>query len=262
MTIIPWKVHRLLALMTNGRDLASVTRFVFRRDLSLSLTARLRYIAQIYWVSLNVTCPHTQQEIIAVATAVLQTPQEVEGVVVEAGCYKGGSTAKFSLAARLANRRLIVFDSFEGLPANEESNQRSIYGEVPTFKEGIYQGTLDEVTNNVRRFGDVNCCTFVKGWFDDTMPEFAERIVVAYLDVDLASSTKSCLKALFPRLQLGGSMFSQDCHLPLVIKVFDDDSFWEREVGCDKPLMDGLHKQKLVQIVKRQSRTGASRSLR
>lgn len=183
------------------------------------------------------------------ATTALRVPKDIEGVLIEAGCYKGGSTAKFSLLAKLTDRRLVAFDSFEGLPENDESAQRSILGEAPNFSRGVYRGTLDEVTQNVSRFGDATRCSFVKGWFDDTMPLFSDKIVVGYLDVDLASSTKTCLKFLFPRLQAGGSILTQDGHLPLVIRVLDDDRFWENEVGRAKPPMVGLHTRKLVRIM-------------
>jgi O-methyltransferase len=49
---------------------------------------------------------------------------------------------------------------------------------------------------------------------------------------------------------VGGVLISQDGHLPLVIQVFDDDAFWSREVGCDKPVIPGLGRQRLIRIVK------------
>ncbi|HLT27990.1 MAG TPA: TylF/MycF/NovP-related O-methyltransferase, partial [Zeimonas sp.] len=59
-------------------------------------------------------------------------------MLVEAGCFKGGSTAKLSLLAELAGRELVVFDSFEGLPDNDESGQVTIQGEVSDFRKGRY----------------------------------------------------------------------------------------------------------------------------
>ena len=44
---------------------------------------------------------------------------EAEGVIVECGCYRGGSSAKLSIISKLLGRKLIIFDSFEGLPAVE-----------------------------------------------------------------------------------------------------------------------------------------------
>jgi O-methyltransferase len=85
-------------------------------------------------------------------------------------------------------------------------------------------------------------------------------VVAAYLDVDLAASTRECLKYLYPLLRVGGVLISQDGHLPLVIQVLDDDVFWSREVGCAKPAMPGLGRQKLIRIVKEAPCRGAAGS--
>jgi len=82
------------------------------------------------------------------------------------------------------------------------------------------------------------------------MPKFSKSIVAIYLDVDLASSTRTCLKYLYPLLVPGGVLYSQDGHLPLVIDVFKDDEFWKKEVSYPKPHIEGLGKKKLIKIVK------------
>jgi O-methyltransferase len=82
------------------------------------------------------------------------------------------------------------------------------------------------------------------------MPLFAEPVVAAYIDVDLVSSTRTCIKYLYPLLVPGGILFSQDGHLPLVVKLLKDEHFWRSEIGCPPPQMDGLGQQKLVRIVK------------
>ena len=57
---------------------------------------------------------------------------------MEAGCFKGGSTAKFSIAAKIAGRRLYVFDSFQGIPAHNEDHGRTIWGGAVAFRQGDY----------------------------------------------------------------------------------------------------------------------------
>jgi len=170
---------------------------------------------------------------------ILSVPKHIDGCIVEAGSYKGGSAAKFSIAAKIANKRLILFDSFEGLPENNE-----------LMTTGAWCGTLDEVKRNISKFGELDICELIKGWFDDTMPKFSKPIVAIYLDVDLASSTRTCLKYLYPLLVPGGVLYSQDGHLPLVVDVYKDDEFWNKEVGYPKPHIEGLGKQKLFKIVK------------
>lgn len=212
----------------------------------MSFFERLSLIKKFYDISYVVDCPHHQDEIITFVQTILSIPAYKKGCVVEAGAYKGGSTAKFSIAAKLAKRKLIIFDSFKGTPKHNEMHDQNIFDDEVSFPEGSFCGTLKEVRENISRFGDLECCKFIKGWFEDTMPDFSEPIAAIYLDVDLASSTRTCLKYLYPLLIPGGVLWSQDGHFPHVINT----KFWEEEVGCPKPYIQGLGKQILIKIIK------------
>jgi O-methyltransferase len=227
---------------SNGR---SVLSFLLESSL-FTFAARLKLISGIYRVSSHVRCEHSETEILTFVRALLFIPPDTRGCIVETGCFKGGSTAKFSLAAAIKNLELIVFDSFEGLPDNSEPHEKNIWGGRVRFLKGDYCGALKEVTSNVRRYGDPSVCRFVKGFFDDTLPHFCQPVIAAYLDVDLASSTRTCLKHLWPLLVPGGILFSQDGHLPLVLKVFDDDDFWKRELKTSKPRIHGFGTSQLI----------------
>ena len=233
-------------IIKNPGDFLSVMRFLRESVPHMSLREKLSLVHSFYSISYSVDCPHTESEMLSFITTILKMPSEVAGCVVEAGCYKGGSTAKFSLAVKLTGRQLVVFDSFEGLPDNDEVHERTILGEIPNFQKGRYCGHLDEVKQNVAGAGAPDVCRFVPGWFENTMPHFSEPIAAIYLDVDLVSSTKTCLKYLYPLLSPGGYVFSQDGHLPLVIDALQDDEFWQREVGFDRPSFLGLGTKKLV----------------
>jgi len=246
---LPRPLINLLCCLRNWRDLPSIAGFLRSEIPGVSFADKLRLTWQLYVISVRVESPHTQQETIRMIRTILSL-RTGNGVVVEAGCFKGSSTAKFSLAADAVGRTLVVFDSFEGIPANAEPCQRNIFGKDATFQQGAYRGSLEEVRANVAKFGRSQRCRFVPGWFDATMPGFKERIAAAYIDVDLASSTRTCLRYLYPLLEPGGVIYSQDGHLPLVIDVLNDDDFWLREVGCPKPVIHGLGSQKLVTIVK------------
>ena len=82
------------------------------------------------------------------------------------------------------------------------------------------------------------------------MPGFQKPVAVGYLDVDLASSTETCLKYLYPVLVKGGALLSQDGHLPWIIELLSDKNFWKKELGIEIPKMQGLGKEKLVIIEK------------
>jgi O-methyltransferase len=181
-------------------------------------------------------------------SAILDAPRSPAGVIVEVGGYKGGSTAKMSRATRLAGRRLVVFDSFAGLPEHRERHGRTIFGEETNFYAGQYAGRLQEVQANVGQCGALDVCDWIEGWFENTMSAFHAPVAVAFIDVDLASSTRTCLKYLYPLLVPGG--FSHDGHLPLVLRVLRDDAFWENEIGVGRPPIHGLGHRKLVRITK------------
>jgi len=247
--VLPLSIYSFL--LQNRRNLLSSISFLRDDTLNVSFKDKVRLIKQLYVISSKVDSPHTQDEMLNMIRAILSLRPESNGVVVEAGCFKGGGTAKFSLAADIVGRKLVAFDSFEGIPENDEPQDKDIFGwKARVFKKGDYCGTLEEVISNVTRFGKIERCRFIKGWFDDTMPDFKEPISAIYIDVDLASSTRTCLKYLFPLLERGGILYSQDGHLPLVVDVFSDDDFWLKEVGCKKPLIQGLGRRKLIKIIK------------
>ena len=201
-TILPTPLYKNLVnsyfrFRRKKDDIPAILKFLLDNSiLRVSFFERCSLVKRFVSISANIECQHKQSEILSFVRAFLSIPPEKEGVIVEAGSYKGGSTAKFSIAAKLANRQLIVFDSFEGLPENEEAHDRSILGHSikEWFTGGKYCGTLDEVKSNVEKYGELERCTFIKGWFEDTMPTFSNKICAAYLDVDLASSTKTCPK--------------------------------------------------------------------
>lgn len=262
-TVLPAPVQRLIkgfrrrkanllrkAKLLHREDLLSIFSFFTSHIPNTSFLDKMRIVKRLYVISANIHSPHTQTEMLSFIRTILTIPPEREGVVVEAGCFKGGSTAKFSLAADIAQRHLIVFDSFEGIPENDEPHDKTIFGGQTGFKKGDYCGNLEEVKQNVARFGKIHCCRFIKGWFDETMPDFTEPIAAIYLDVDLALSTRTCLKYLYPLLQEGSLLYSQDGHLPLVLDVFGNDDFWLKEVGFQKPTIHNFGQKKLIWTVK------------
>lgn len=242
-------VHRALA----QRDIPAIFLFLFRPLSKTTFFQRLSLIRKCLAISETVDCPHTQSEILSFITAFLSIPDNVPGCIVECGVFRGGSAAKFSLAASLCSRTLVIFDSFAGLPSHSENGQKNIFGEEAIIPPGRYAATLEEVRDNIERLGEIGICDFKRGWFDKTLPDFSAPIAALYLDVDLASSTKICLKFLYPQISGGGVLFSHDGHFPLVIEALGDDKFWENEVGCPKPSIEGLGRKKLVKAVKQES---------
>lgn len=139
--------------------------------------------------------------------------QDVPGDLVEAGVWRGGASimARAVLAARgVTDRKVVVADSFEGLPPPS--------GDYPA-DEGLHFETiaelavsLEQVQANFSRFGLLDDqVVFLKGWFRDTMPLVESRaIAVLRLDGDLYESTIDPLRHLYDRVSPGGWVIVDD----------------------------------------------------
>ena len=231
------------------RDRSGVRRFLFDPTFHISTGQRLRLIADFIRVTNAVRGYHALHEILTVAAAILRRKSRSNLTVVECGVAFGASTAKLSLAVRLAGGRLIAFDSFRGIPENDEVHE-SLDGRRVVFRKGAFTGRIRAVQRIVARHGAPEVTTLVKGPFAETLPHFRDEVDVAVLDVDLLASTRTCIRHLFPRLRPGGVLFSADAHLRSTVSLLADPQFWEGELGFSLPLVAGLGQSKLVSIPK------------
>ena len=230
-----------------SRDRRAAFAFLVGPYSTLPLRQRAAVIAQFIRITNQIRAYHTQTELLTVADRILRLAGRPNLTVVEAGTGKGASTAKLSLICRAAGARLFVFDSFRGLPDNAEVH-RHRDGRTIRFREGAFTGRLAQVRRTVATLGALEVCEFRKGWFDQTLPGFAEPVDVALLDVDLLQSTRTCVRWLYPNLRAGGSIFSQDGHLEAIVDLLQSDEFWNTELGVPRPQIAGLGRDKLLEI--------------
>jgi macrocin-O-methyltransferase TylF-like protien len=174
-----------------------------------------------------VPCPHSIDELTEISRAVAAR-RGLSGSVVECGCFKGGSTARVSLICKELNRRLFVFDSFEGLPEPEEWDAIHAIARPRRFRRGEYHGALGEVQTNIARYGALGVCEFVPGWFNETMAEATPpEVAVAFIDADLVASTRDALEHVWPRLVERGVVFVHDATDAKLAEYLDT---WSRSV--------------------------------
>ena len=154
---------------------------------------------------------------------------EVEGDVIEAGCFMGG-TAVFMRAVLEqksgAQRRLLVADSFEGIPAPRTARGLRVDG------PGVAHGTADwperysagqaRVRSTFRRYGlwDERV-VLIPGFFNISLPSYFEgaplgSLALIHIDADAYESVLDALDTLYPRLSPGGHVIIDDFHLPAV----------------------------------------------
>lgn len=209
---------------------------------------RLRLLRRLAAITNGVRGYHTLGEMLAIADAILAVGRTRPPVVVECGVGYGASTAKLSVVVAAAGGRLHAFDSFQGMPANDEEHHH-LDGRPTAFRRRAFRGRLRRVERVLARWGESERVTLHKGWFVKTLPEqVPPQVDVAVLDVDLVSSTRTCLRHLFPRLAADGVLFSQDGHLRGVVALLADANFWRQEVGVAPPALPGLGREKLLVI--------------
>ena len=125
----------------------------------------------------------------------------IGGDFAEFGCFKGFSSAMLSFACSQLDLQMHIFDSFEGLPAVENSS----------YNEGQYCGNLEEVQVNVARFGAIDCVSFHKGFFSETFSRYSPpELLCLWMDVDLEVSSRDLMVAA-DRLDPRSTIFSHEC---------------------------------------------------
>jgi O-methyltransferase len=169
---------------------------------------------------------------------------EAPGDIVECGCFAGGSSAKLSIIAKLRGKRLIVCDSFEGLPEGGEvpvHARRKVDEVTENWVAGDYSVGLEGVRRNIEKYGEGSVCSFVKGWFNQTLTSanLPKNIAVAFVDVDLNSSAVDCLLGLWPRLSNGGIFYSHDTAFITVLQHLYNEDLWRNQLKAFPPVFFG-----------------------
>ena len=126
----------------------------------------------------------------------------LDGLWLEFGVWTGTSInliAKIMRHLRLSKKPIYGFDSFEGLPedwAHPETGEIQAEGKKGHFTMG---GNFPaKESDNI---------VFVKGWFDETLPNFVEQhpgpVALLHIDSDLYSSAKTIFDNLADRIVPG-----------------------------------------------------------
>lgn len=161
--------------------------------------------------------------------------KELLGSFVEAGTAYGAHGVIMAETARLADKQVFLFDSFEGIPeyTKEDIEFTESYGASGgdvRKSSGITVCRLKDVKETMQRYGSIENVTFVKGWFADTLPKFNEHIAVLRLDCDIYHSYADCFKYLLPLVVDGGYLIIDDyclsgCQQAMVEAGLDHNNF-------------------------------------
>ena len=164
----------------------------------------------------------------------------VEGDFVELGCNSGQSSVLITKVMQFYNsdKRLFVYDSFEGLPSLSEIDGSA-------YHRGQLKTTEDALRYNFNRY-KLPLPEIHRGWFSDTLPNnLPDKIAFAYLDGDLYDSILVSLEHVYPRLSKGAICLIDDYNDPSINPVG-----WNKLPGvkraCDEYLSNKPEKVTLL----------------
>jgi O-methyltransferase len=138
----------------------------------------------------------------------------VHGDVFEAGVWRGGASIFMRAVLKVygvRDRKVWVADSFQGLPKPDPQRYPKDEGDrLWTHTE--LSISLETVKANFARYGLLDeQVEFLPGWFRDTLPNApVNALAVLRLDGDLYESTMVALRALYPKVSVGGYVIIDD----------------------------------------------------
>jgi len=147
--------------------------------------------------------------------------QNIDGDVVEFGCYVGESS-KYLMKTLLeynSNKKLYLYDSFEGLPP------LSKWEEGSGWEPGTLKSTEEILESNFKN-NNLPIPIIHKDWFKDIpVDKLPEKISFAFLDGDFYDSIYDSLNKIFDRVSDNGYIFFHDYQrfdLPGVRSAIED----------------------------------------
>ena len=158
------------------------------------------------------------EKILEIARGQLMVP----GDFVELGCYKGDTSLLLADILKGTDKKLYIYDSFEGLP-EKTSEDESVAGE--NFKGGELFVTKREVKERFLR-ANLSVPVIRKAWFNElTDADLPQEISFAFLDGDFYESIRDSLKLIENKMADGGKIIVHDYSnpaLPGVARAVDE----------------------------------------
>lgn len=132
----------------------------------------------------------------------------VPGVVVEMGCFNGGSSLYIRALLDLlkSDKEFHVYDSWQGVPEPTAEDEFAPYqfqkGEVASTRENFERTLLDR---------DLKLPVIHSGWFAEIPDaEYPPEVAFAFFDSDLYQPILDSWNKIYPRLSPGGIVLLDD----------------------------------------------------
>lgn len=147
---------------------------------------------------------------------------EVPGATAELGVYRGFFAR--CINQLMPNRKLYLFDSFEGFAENTCA--------ADSFQAAHRNTAIDKVLAIMPHPDSV---TVKPGFFPESLEGLEERFCLVSLDVDFYQTTLDGLRYFWPRLEKGGYLMLHDWGSPKLPGVAEALVAYEVELGCKIP---------------------------
>jgi len=127
--------------------------------------------------------------------------------IIEFGSYRGGSAIFMAncLQKLYPEAYLYALDSYEGMPVTDKK--------LDLHEQGDFSDVnLDEISGYAKSVG-INNIRFVKGVFEDTLPEILQegtQFGLAHVDCDIYSAVAYSQDKVYPQLCAGGYLVYDD----------------------------------------------------
>ena len=140
------------------------------------------------------------------------------GDLAECGVWQGSTlipTALF-VRRRAPHKRVLGFDSFQGLDETVAHDAALAGGDDERKRVGGFSDTsYAAVEDRVRRFDVADTVTLVQGYFQNTLPKYADaRFCFVHLDCVIYESYRQCLEFFYPRMSAGGIILIDEYNDP------------------------------------------------
>ncbi|MBV9271355.1 MAG: class I SAM-dependent methyltransferase [Candidatus Eremiobacteraeota bacterium] len=136
-------------------------------------------------------------------TLLEQAARAVDGDVAECGVYRGGTAYLFAeLLMRIApQKRLYLFDTFEGMPETDARYDRHLKGDFSDT-------SLEAVRRYLRNFGNVE---FRPGFIPQSFTGLEDRkFCFVHIDLDIYEAVTDASQYAYERLTPGGILVYDD----------------------------------------------------
>lgn len=149
----------------------------------------------------------------------------LEGDFVELGCYKGDTSLMLAEILKGTDKKLWIYDSFEGLP-EKKSEDESVMG--VDFKAGELLVTKRDVKERFLRAG-LPVPVIKEAWFNELMDaDLPQKIAFAFLDGDFYESIRDSLRLVENKMVKGGIIVVHDYDNPALPGVEKAVEKWNK----------------------------------